>query len=396
MSVGCKCKLISLGKINKYFLIIFSTFICKICLFDFSHNMPYTSNSSIVLDNIIQTIFYSLGLSLSIIIFFIYKRRNKSEKIKISPIILSKRIKTFSKLKKFLWILLISVIDFISNIFESIVWFDNIVISLFSWTINFIIMSLCSYCILKIKLFKHHYLCIIFFFIICTIFNIIYLIIDDINNYLYKYFFTFLKTIFCSLTYVLFKYFLLKTYMKSFEIIYIQGLIELILSSILIAILIYCDVISFEYYLNEIRTKLGYVLLIIFFSFAYYSQLYIIIDFFSPFHIFLVILIFYIFATFLSTGMNMLEIIGSILIICSGLFFVLVFTEIIELNCFGLSYMTKRNIALRAELDIDLDEDINSDDKSDKEIPMGEYIIKLENKMPEELNMLDINYSKEE
>ena len=184
--------------------------------------------------------------------------------------------------------------------------------------------------------------------------------------------------------------------MKSFEIIYIQGLIELILSSILIAILIYCDVISFEYYLNEIRTKLGYVLLIIFFSFAYYSQLYIIIDFFSPFHIFLVILIFYIFGIFLSTGMNMLEIIASILIICSGLFFVLVFTEIIELNCFGLSYMTKRNIALRAELDIDLDEDINSDDKSDKEIPMGEYTIELENKMPEELNMLDINYSKEE
>ena len=392
MSIRCKCKLISLGKINKYFLIIISASIFKIFQYDFSSNLKSLKN----FDNINQILVYSLGLSLSIIIFFIYKGCNKSEKTKTNSIIISKRIKTFSKLKKFLWILLISVIDFISNIFELIINVDDAIISLSSWTINFIIMSLCSYCILKITLYKHHYLCIIIFFIICLFCNIIYFIIEDINSLLLFYLYTSFKTIFPSLTYVLFKYFLLKTYMKSFEIIYIQGLIELILSLILIIILIYSGAINnFEYIWNIFRKKSVLFLLSLFFNFAYYSQLYIIIDFFSPFHIFLVILIYYMIFIIIF-GKGLLGITLCIFIICFGLICILVFTEIIELNCCGLSYMTKRNIALRAQLDNDLNEDDDNDPKSDKRIHMEGYIIELEKNMLTELNILDTNSSNEE
>ena len=395
--MSSKCKLISLGKTNKYIFLIFSASVCGIFQFYFFSSVGFTSNSIINLNNIFQTVFYSLGLSLSVLLFFIYKKCNKNEKTKISSIILSKRIKTFSKPKKFFWILLISIFDFISNVIQSIFKIDEVVVSLSSWTINFIIMSFCSYCILKIALYKHHYISIIIFFIICIICNIIVLKREDINNFLSFYLYTSLKTIFSSLTYVLFKYFLIKTYIKSFEILFIQGLIELILSSILITILRNCKLINnYEYYWNEIKAKLVFVLLSIFFAFVYYSQLYVIIDFFSPFHIFIVILNFFILVVVFFGKRGVPGLIFSAFIICFGIFFVLVYTEIIELNCFGLSYMTKRNIALRAKLDNDLNEDDDNDAKSDDGIPMEGYIIELKNNMPIELDMLDSNSSKEE
>ena len=49
------------------------------------------------------------------------------------------------------------------------------------------------------------------------------------------------------------------------------------------------------------------------------------------------------------------------------------FIEIIELNCFGLSYMTKKNIELRAQLETYIGED--NDILSDKGITYKGYII---------------------
>ena len=74
-------------------------------------------------------------------------------------------------------------------------------------------------------------------------------------------------------------------------------------------------------------------------------------------------------------------------------FLTLVFLEIIELNCFGLSYMTKKNIELRAQLDVGLNIDDN-DEKSNAEIPLEGYIFKLENNS--ELILADSNSSNEE
>ena len=117
---------------------------------------------------------------------------------------------------------------------------------------------------------------------------------------------------------------------------------------------------------------------------------------FSPFYIFLIIFIycvFYILLNFFSTlnEFNYLNII-IVIIIVAYLFFILVFVEIIELNCFGLSYMTKKNIELRASLDTHISDD-NDDKKSNKEIPYDGYTIELKNSKicQIELNNIDTN-----
>ena len=89
----------------------------------------------------------------------------------------------------------------------------------------------------------------------------------------------------------------------------------------------------------------------------------------------------------------------SLIIMFGCLFFVLVFIEIIELKCFHLSYMTKKNIELRARLDIyisNIDVDNDDDEKSNKEISYKGYAIALNNKKQCELNDIDNNSSNED
>ena len=62
---------------------------------------------------------------------------------------------------------------------------------------------------------------------------------------------------------------------------------------------------------------------------------------------------------------NILIAIISIIFILICIFMSLVFIEIIQLNIFGLSNMTQKNIELRAQHDSDLIHEINSDLKID-------------------------------
>ena len=167
-----------------------------------------------------------------------------------------------------------------------------------------------------------------------------------------------------------------------------QGLIELILSLILMSILIKNDIIfDYSYYWEQIKAVGIYkIILLIFFYFCTFSQTFIIIDILSPFYIFIVYLIVYIIWSvyeLLSTDFNYTFFVFLFLAsIC--LFFVLVFIEIIELNCFGLSYMTKKNITIRGQRDMKLNKaDVNEGDlqsENENEVIYDDYIIKLENR----------------
>ena len=53
----------------------------------------------------------------------------------------------------------------------------------------------------------------------------------------------------------------------------------------------------------------------------------------------------------------------------------LIFTEIIELNCFRLSYMTKRNIELRAQLDSIVEDEDKEGKKA--EVDFQGYVVEL-------------------
>ena len=80
--------------------------------------------------------------------------------------------KKITKNEKFLWILLCSVLDFIVSlicVYNSIVEDDYIVL----WPTNILLLSLFVYLLLKMKLYKHHYLSIIIITIIGTVYNLI-------------------------------------------------------------------------------------------------------------------------------------------------------------------------------------------------------------------------------
>lgn len=173
-----KCSKISFGKINRYIILILIGAIFRgliTFLGDLSKHFADENKHPIIF-----AITYSLGLCLNFILLLILKFRNKSakkvEKEKTIDNLLpldkdnqksfrinafaNMHIKQISKKEKYLWILMISIIDYISYVFFCIYWINiNNYINTWGFTITF--MSLFSYKILKIKLYRHHYFCII-------------------------------------------------------------------------------------------------------------------------------------------------------------------------------------------------------------------------------------------
>ena len=119
MSIKC----ITLGKINKYiFLVLVDSIIyASLYYFELQSKHFYSNNYH----PIIHIIIYSFGLCLSISLLLINKLYSKRK----SNIIISQennpylsnftKIKRVSKKEKFLWILLVSIIDFIYSVLNN-------------------------------------------------------------------------------------------------------------------------------------------------------------------------------------------------------------------------------------------------------------------------------------
>ena len=122
MAKKCKCKIISFGHINLYFLLIPLGALFRAAKeLITSHSTKFGETDKEKQHPIIITINYASGLCLSFIFFIIYKICNKRKKI--SKIFLFEKItykstsnKKITNKEKFLWILLGSVIDFIANV----------------------------------------------------------------------------------------------------------------------------------------------------------------------------------------------------------------------------------------------------------------------------------------
>ena len=395
-----KCK-ISLGKINRYISLIFLALLPYALLSYVEEESKFFNENN--LHPIIYSIIYSLGLCLSFIFLIIYKIRNRTRTEKNSSLLIENinisihfGVKKISKKEKFLWILLVSVIDFLSNNIYNIYWINfNNYLNIWASTITF--MSLFSFFLLNKKLYKHHYISIICIIIAGILYNVIFdrFSIKNIKAY-YDYYLAFFSSdILWNLSLVLYKFLIMKKYIISYEILFYRGLIELILSIITLIITTKCGFIdSFWQFVDEIDSKeIIIVVSLIFIKFVYYSLILIIIDFFSPFHIFLLgILSEFILYFFLIDKFEIYILIIGIIFIGISLFTILIFIEIIELNCFGLSKMTKKNIELRAKLDSIINE---SDYEGEKGIDYKEYSIDLINdksKEPKELNLLNSNF----
>ena len=245
--MSCKYKFINCGKTNRY---IFSILIGAVF---YAAVIALENESDVFKDKnennphpIVYTLIYSFSLCLSFIFLIIYKIRTKSQSINNNSITIEQnlytrktmktichQVKIVTKKEKFLWLLLVSIIDYLAFSFNSIFWItmDNYINN---WSTNFLSISLFSYFILKTKLYKHHFVCIATIVIIGLLFNIPLGVFsqEKIGNY-YCYYLSFILTgIFFNLTYVLYKKMMLKKYIKSYEILFFQGIIESILGII--------------------------------------------------------------------------------------------------------------------------------------------------------------------
>ena len=163
-------------------------------------------------------------------------------------------------------------------------------------------------------------------------------------------------------------------YINLYSILFFQGLIELVLGiiTLIITTKYFESFDSFYTYFDGLDgIEIGIFVGLIFVNFLSSLTMLIIVDIFTPFHIFLVDILSQI-ILFHSDDNNEYEIAIIILFsIFSALcvFMVLIYIEIIQLNFCGLSYMTKKNIEERARIDCmlnDNEEDFEEDNKKEK------------------------------
>ena len=407
-----KCTKISFGKINRYIILILFGAIFRSLLTLLEQNSVNFENEN--KHPIVYSMIYSLGLCLNFILVLIIKFRKKSAKEverkksvvdNLLPLDKDNRINAFANMnikqitnkEKYLWILLISIIDYISYVFFCKFWvnYDNY-LNTWAFTIGF--MSIFSYKILQIKYYRHHYLCIIVIIIEGISYNIIshkFYPEAFMKNYLYYLSFLVTEVIF-SLLSVLDKYLIHKKYINSYEILFSQGIIEFILG--LITLTITTKINKLDNFFDFIHSLSNngkeiviFVALIIDQFFVYAVQI-TVIDIFSPFHVFLMKIIneFILFFSTIDKNINNIKVlILTLVCIVTCLLMILIFIEIIELNFCGLSYMTKKNIELRARLDSVLE--VNDDEKGG--IDYEGYLLSLKDDKLKELNDINEIYS---
>ena len=402
-----KCNKISFGKTNRYILLILLGAILR-PLLSFSKGQSQFFYNGRNEHPIIYNMTYSLGLCLNFILLIILRIRNKSakkmyiekekdkdndkEKSTFNVLLLEKderksfKMNTYDRMhtipskrkniKKYSLILLVSIIDYIAYTFFCL-FRINVDNYLNMWGITIGFLSIFSYKILQIKLYRHHYLCIIIIIIEGIGYNIIANKFNKENlmdNY--SFYLSFLLTeILFSLVNVLDKYLIYKKYIKAYKILFFQGIIEFILGLITLIVTTKLDEVDnfFDFIRDLDGKEIGLFISFIILHFLVYSAKITIVDIFSPFHVFLMNILKEFILSFFMDRRNESSIKLTILtlvciIIC--LIMILIFIEIIELNFCGLSHMTKKNIELRANLDANvLTKDFKKINKSNELLP---------------------------
>ena len=251
-----------------------------------------------------------------------------------------------------------------------------------------------SYFILEYELYRHQYLSII----IITILGIIINIINGLNTNFHtnNFIITLWADILFSLNIVISKYLMENLLFTEYEICFYEGFFSLIISIICLAIFTNIEINSgiiiykekkyidnFYHYYDSINTEEIVVLIL-----ALIAQLIvylfglITIKFYTVFHIF--ILLIFIEGDFYRYPLKDSKLYVNIILFLFLLIMILVFSENIELNCFGLQKYTKKNIIRRASTDYlndndDLNDNINdSSNDNVNEKANNENIIEIE------------------
>ena len=353
---------ISFGKVDKFivFPLIGSIFKFFFKMIVRENNNPNNNkNEDINKDAIILCISTSFGMSLSLFLYIIYYENNKySTKIENkknlnSPLSIELEYNNQYEMityNKFKYIIISTILNFIFYFVLYTFYFKMIVNY---WFLDIVFIFIFSHYIFRIKLYKHQYLCMIIFFILSALLNIIIGLYNNKEQYKVDYLLAHILKMFVeivfSLNMIINKYTIEKKFSSPCEICFYQGFICLIL--FLLIALIFPNFCSLSNYWSKLDVpKFLEFLAISGTQFIYNLFLLITIKYYTAFHVLISIIFseihFYLFNIF-SNLLFIFPLIGF-----SLLFFVfLLFLEIIEINCFELQKNTKRNISIRAEID---------------------------------------------
>ena len=344
---------ISLGKIDKNIIpIIVGSIFC------FLNRLLNEAKPEIYENTILTNIVISLSRFLTIIPLIIFKikfkqdrsyndKNNNSDKNSKSIVLIYKNNRIYVKgVAKY--VLLSAVIYLIQSIFFALAFKATTN----AWIWYILIASIFYYLMFKVQLYRHHYLSIFFIIVIGTVIDLTTeAIIVDANNEPLALVSKYIKEILFSLYNVIAKYVMEKKYISVYEFSFYIGAFNLI---VLIIFSIF-DYYFFHIYSNygDILSNLGgieilKVLGVLFTQVGINLGTLFTTKNCSPCHLF-IIFVFGQVAYYINFDIYRGLVISCLIII---LFFSLIFSEIIEINLFGLSHNTKRNIIGRSESEI--------------------------------------------
>ena len=382
-------KCINFGDVNKRLLIpIFGGIIRLIYIFLVHRNPKYEIATK---NPFILNIYTSVGMIFSFIPYLILKYRSKTKSISSNASQIQSKLNIefihsdlyeeieIDQSKKYKLIICSSIFDFLQVLLLTIF---CIYCNYNLWIFDILFMSLFSSLILKTKLYKHQYFSMIIIIILGFILNIIkYFNLGDTKNRLnpFELSMKLLSEICLSLSMVIVKYNMEKTYCSPYEICIWEGLICLILNIIILVIVnqLRVTISGIEYPNNFYELFDNYDIndLIICFVELIMNAIYNIVifvtcDFFTPFHILITSIIKEFYSYLQTDGNLVLNILGICILIFIAFMF-LVFVEIIELNFWNISYNTKKNIELRSLTESSFENNYNiniNDEKSEEEM----------------------------
>ena len=341
---------ISLGKIDKNLIPLIIG--CIICFLD--RLLKQYDEALLFKNTILTNLFISFSRLFALIPYLILKKR--SEKIKVNEI---EKTNNFvieyiytnigENIKdKYKYILLSALVYFI----QAILFIFTFKIQSNTWSLYILTTPIFYYLILKIKLYRHHYLCIVLILLIGLIIDIsLENIQNDLTNNLLLFFITLIREILFSFHNVFVKYIMEKKFVSVYEYTFYNGLIHFSLTGIFALLdYLFFKLYNYEDYFNNFNiTELLVLVGILITQFILNLSLLFTIKNNTPCHAFIL----YVFGRFAyyinSSKYYKLVIIVVIIGLLFMLLFSLIFNEIIEINLWGLSYNTRKNIAIRAE-----------------------------------------------
>ena len=371
---------ISLGKIDKSLIVIIIG-----CVFCFLNRLLNIWNPYIYKFPILTNICIAISRFLAVIPFIILKIKLKNingiQEKEITNNKLTELIYNDSKDEliiqvqdKWKYLLLSAIV----NIGETISFALSSPIKTNSWIWYILFATLFYYLIFKIQIYRHHYLS---GGLILVMGLIIDFILENLQNEIsnFRLYLKFLKDIFTSFYLVLAKYVMEKKYVSVYGFSFYIGAFNLI-------VLLIFEIFDYFFFkltdYNEFFSEYNYKELLLIIGVIITQFVINITTLFttknnSPCHAF-IILVFGQIAYYVNIDKKAI-IINIILIII--LFLSLIFNEIIEINLFGLSYNTKRNIMIRAmdesqakkETDNESDCDSNNENESKNTSKNGSF-----------------------